>query len=400
MRRWVSLGGWAGPAMMLQELGLQHSAEALPFDGVRSTFDGITRFITSGSLDGYFPQAPPAAQGSSAAALRPDPAGRANLLFRGTHTCFTHSDLNNDRVKAELLRRCDAWQRLLTPHANAATPPKPVTFVRAVIAEDPLRELEMIPTFHEAVRLRTANQLPFRTVVMVMTSAASCGTPREDGAISRPLCVWPDASHPCVVWQVGEGRRAGAAALKPQTADACGEASRDEGDEEQLFEAFHDGIQHVITTMSKEMKWRQLEGSLPALDSCLRETRTAPTWSSPSAVMARCSQSPVSAFRGTCKAVGSTLSEDTGVCAFCGSRSGHAVLQRDAWDCKAAWDDVETDELLLAYAMHDADEVVATEHFVRGSKRRGVNESYEKLQELLGKEVVSVPMAPPAEEAP
>ncbi|AIO00382.1 hypothetical protein LPMP_301560 [Leishmania panamensis] len=413
MWRWVSLGGWCGPSLMLSKLGLRPAEESLPFDMVRCTFDGLVELTAKGfssSLcppalvnsadpalrlnnaagatpynfpaeqeDGYFPQASSTSPvsctsdaASTSASLRfiPDPV-KVWLLFRSQHACFTHYDLNNADVQVELRRRIRAWETLLSlgnaGDADQASV-QPVTFIRTVIAENPAEELEMLPRFHQAVRERTHGRLPFRTVLVVHDQADT----------TRPLCAMPQESKdhhtPCIVWNLRR-QRPTPTLSSPPAGGATGATSA-LAEAPSLLDECHDGYQTILTAMSKNTKWRSLDASLPAYETYVSSRRVPFT---PYTELSRVDGVP--AVRGTCTGFGSTFSAALGRCVHCGCTDGHAVFAGQ-YDKHQEWRDEDVNELLLNYALHHCDEVAAVEATALRQKR-GAHETWHKLRALL-----------------
>lgn len=411
MRRWVSLGGWCGPSLMLTKLGLRPAEEALPFDMVRCTFDGLVEltangFTSSSALqppplappqaqqqqqehrpsspttpytfspkvqDGFFPT-PHATEvderGRTALRFTPDPA-HVWLLFRSQHACFTHFDLNNVDVQEEFRRRIKEWDALLRPSSSTngggggagAAPTRPVTFLRTVIAENVAEEIEMLPQFHSAVRARTKGQLPFRTVLVVHDQAEA----------TQPLCCFPQETNghqsPCILWNIKQ--------KTPPAPTSAASPAPDGGDSEpSLLDQCHDGYQTILTTMCKEQRWRSLDASLPSYAAYMKARGTPFT---PYTELSRVAGVP--AVRGTCTGFGSTFSAALCRCVHCGCADGHAVAA-DAFDTHQPWRDEDVDALLMNYALHRCDEVAAVEATALQQKR-GAHETWTKLKEML-----------------
>ncbi|KAG5498658.1 hypothetical protein JKF63_02944 [Porcisia hertigi] len=402
MWRWVSLGGWCGPSLMLTKLGLRPAEESLPFDMVRCTFDGLVELTARGfssSLrpsvplsseyaaaktktaghvipykfsakeeDGYFPRvsctssepSPSEAISTSASlSFSPDPV-KVWLLFRSQHACFTHYDLNDTNVQEEFRRRIRAWEALLSTNSAGdagLADLRPVTFIRTVIAENPAEELEMLPRFHQAVRERTRGRLPFRTVLVVHDQADT----------TRPLCTMPQESDnhrsPCIVWN-----------LRRQRPKHASQSSA--GGAPSLLDECHDGYQTILTTMSKNAKWGSLQASLPAYEAYVKSRGES---FSPYTELSRVDGVP--AVRGTCTGFGSTFSAALGRCVHCGCTDGHAV-SAELYDKHQEWREEDVDELLLNYALHRCDEVAAVEATAL-RQNRGAHETWKKLRSLL-----------------
>lgn len=360
MRRWVPLGGWCGPSLMLAKLGVRPMEEALPFDMVRCTMDGIILFTRDGFASGYFP-------GSLDA--RPFPYDPVSiwLLFRSQHSCFTHFDLNAPMAAEELLRRIDNWEVLLAPDPSSAmkslTPDwvldrRPITFLRTTIAENPQEEIALLPAFHDALKEKTKGKLPFRTVMVVHDQAST----------TKPLCSVGDEESACVVWNLRRDRRLPSEV--PQAED--GKPSKHE--QRSLLDECHDGYQTIITTMSKEQEWQSLSRELPTFHTYVPEQGK---WH-PYRDLCRAEGLPV--VRGSCTGIGSTHGKDA--CPFCGSTDGHSIA-KDIFDRMETWTEDQETNLLMAYAMNNGDKVAAVETIAL-AQSRGANETLIKLHQLLG----------------
>ncbi|GET87326.1 hypothetical protein, conserved [Leishmania tarentolae] len=148
-RKYISLGGWCGPALMLGKLGLR--TEAYPFDFSRVTLDGLIHFIRNGFAEGFYPPGPPP--------YRPECVGPW-VLFRGQHTAFAHFDLNDPQVQAHFQVKMRRFDAVLD------SPERPVTFFRTVTARYPQEELALALDLEEAMARRNPS-LDFRIVFMV-----------------------------------------------------------------------------------------------------------------------------------------------------------------------------------------------------------------------------------------
>lgn len=449
MRRWVSLGGWCGPTLMLGKLGMLHSYNdnathisfpflpanadpsnsplaggarripiypkervCYPFELARCTLDGIIDLTRGGFgqredqhyLENFLPERKRKA--TTRTQNGPRDAGDEEdelfyydidfvhiwCLFRSKHSCFTHFDFHNEMVITEMQKRVAAWEHLFLlpeydPRAMLLLDSRGgggaqggVNFVRTVIAENPLEELELMPALHDAFREKVraqnglgarqeAPQLDFRTVVIVHNQAPKtmplCTVEASDAASGgRP--------HPCIVWN-----------LKRESADGPGAS---------LFDQCHSGYQHIFNEMTKETRWNTLSQSLPTLAQFARQRRGehgaevfAP-YTELSLIDGR-----VPAMRGSCKGVYSTLyGEDTTRpgCVYCGNAEGHpASLYLPPAHKKAngtPWREEELDLLLEQYAGAGGDEVAATEA-VAVHLRRSAEEVYAQLQSVLAK---------------
>ncbi|RNF12287.1 hypothetical protein TraAM80_00435 [Trypanosoma rangeli] len=327
MRRWVSLGGWCGPGLMLSKLGIRPVEEQLPFDMARCSFDGLMEFTQKGFDSGFFPgslqQRP----------FTPDPAS-IWLLFRGQHTCITHFDINSDKVIQEFLRRFDSWEKMIT------CPTRPVTFLRTCIAENSSDEVELLPQWHALLREKSGGKLDFRTVMVV----------HDQGPTTEPVASFSGkdaAGFPCVVWNLAFDKQLPV--------------------ESSLFDKCHDGYAQIIHEMNTEAAWR---------------LRTLPLrLAVPKPYKALCCVEGVPAFRGSCTGFGTTHAAALGRCLYCGSTDGHEVV-RDAFDSGKPWDAVEDTVLLTKWVTHNGDEVAAVEATALELKR-GANEVLLRLRKLL-----------------
>ncbi|EPY27491.1 hypothetical protein STCU_05724 [Strigomonas culicis] len=306
-------------------------------------------------------------------------------LFRSRHSCFTHFDLHNDMVIAELQKRVAAWEHLFLLPAHDARaqllaaggrPPSGVTFVRTVIAENPLEELELLPALHDAFREKARAQnglgarqggaaLDFRTVAVVHDQA-----PR-----TMPLCTVEASAagvppHPCVVWNLARDRGGDRAAAS-------------------LFDQCHDGYQTILREMTKETRWKTLGASLPTLAQYVRQRRAEPftPYRELSLIDGR-----VPAMRGSCKGVYSTLYDADGArpgCPHCGNTEGHPVSLYLPPEAAAGppepWPEAAVDLLLQQYAGAGGDEVAATEA-AAVALHKSAKEVYAQLQQVLAKE--------------
>ncbi|KAH9600849.1 Protein of unknown function DUF1796 [Trypanosoma melophagium] len=170
-RKYVSMGGWCGPALILGKLGLR--TEAYPFDFSRCTFDGILHFIRNGFEDGFYPPGPPP--------YRPECVG-IWVLYRGQHTAFAHFDLNNADIQAQFTRKMRRWDQLIDD------PKMPVTFFRSIAARDPMDEIRLVPQVEEAIAARNPS-LDFR-IVMIAHDQGFKARSVEFAPLSPRVSLW------------------------------------------------------------------------------------------------------------------------------------------------------------------------------------------------------------------
>jgi hypothetical protein len=346
-RRWVSLGGWCGPSLILSKLGLRGGFAELPYDMVRCTMDGLVQFTRDG-FDGYFPSATeePDVKAAAAApwlAASADPRGLRIpmdpvsiwLLFRGSDTVFTHFDLNSPSVRRMLQQRLDGWSRMMDEARQGAHPP--VTFLRTCLAENPADELRTIGAFQAAVDEITNGKLDHRLVLAL----------HNQGPTTEYLGTAGDHDR-CVVWNLAFD------ATKPASAS--------------LFDRTHDGYEHIVQTCGDDATFRTLV-----------RRPVAKTTFSPQGHLARVEG--VAAFRGTCVGFGSTVTASSGVCMACGSADGHRLMDPSAFDSGKTWTEDEDAQLLATFAQHDLDLVGLVEHLAQ-QFHRSANEVHRRLIHL------------------
>ncbi|ORC88200.1 uncharacterized protein TM35_000182570 [Trypanosoma theileri] len=170
-RKYVSIGGWCGPALMLGKLGLR--TEAYPFDFSRCTLDGILHFIRNGFAQGFYPPGPPP--------YRPECVG-IWVLYRGQHTAFAHFDLNSAEIQAQFTRKMRRWDQLID------APKMPVTFFRSIAARDPMDEIRLVPQVEEAIAARNPS-LDFR-IVMIAHDQGLKARSVEFAPLSPRVSLW------------------------------------------------------------------------------------------------------------------------------------------------------------------------------------------------------------------
>lgn len=170
-RKYVSIGGWCGPALILGKLGLR--TEAYPFDFSRCTLDGVIHFINNGFHEGFFPPGPKP--------YRPECVG-IWVLFRGVHTAFAHFDLNDPKIIEGFHKKMERWDRLLDEPSDG------VTFFRTISAREPEREIELIPKLEAALRQRNPS-LDYRIVLVA-----------HDQGLAPPAVQLESVSDRCSLW--------------------------------------------------------------------------------------------------------------------------------------------------------------------------------------------------------
>jgi hypothetical protein len=170
-RKYISLGGWCGPALILGKLGLR--TEAYPFDFSRVTMDGVIHFLQYGFEDGFYPAGPPP--------YKPECVGPW-VLFRGQHTAFAHFDLNDPAVQAHFTVKIDRLRTVLD------TPERPVTFFRTVTARFPQEELALAARL-EAVIAQRNPSLDFRIVLMVHDQGLAANA-AQLAPLSPRMALW------------------------------------------------------------------------------------------------------------------------------------------------------------------------------------------------------------------
>lgn len=329
-RRWVSLGGWCGPSLILSKLGMRPPEQQGPFDFARTTMDGLIHFSRNG-FDDFFPPGVPNAV--------PDPVS-IWLLFRGMHTCFTHFDMNADTTRTAFRTRISEWDRIVGTGAGT-TRTQPVTFLRTVLAEDPGEELSLVPAFQRALQERNPT-LDHRLVLVV----------HDQGVPTQRLT---SINERAMVWTV----------------------AFDESGGTSLFDKTEAGYRSVLEHACVEGNW---------LSSA--QDKAAPVAPQPFRFQRRSHLSCVEgvpAFRGTCQGVGSTACAATGVCNYCGSTDGHALRDRGRFDSGRPWSEEEDAQVQWMSALVGAgsvDRVAAVEQLA-GELSRGANETQLRLASAM-----------------
>lgn len=321
-RRWVSLGGWCGPSLILSKLNKRAPDDAMPFDMVRCSMDGVIHFAKVGfEKGGFFPHAGPP----------PFPMDPVSiwLLFRGQHTCFTHFDLNNPAVLSMFGQRFQAWESMIKRSTQ------PVTFLRTSIAQEPLAEVGLLPLWEETLDEVSGGTLDFRTILAVHQQGP------ETAMIAQPTtrsCVWNIAHD----------------------ADVASDAS--------LFDKTERGYRAIVESQENGMPWR------------LDTVPTEPSLTHAKSYTELCTVEGIPALRGSCKGIGTTMSVAVGRCIFCGDRTGHAVQDVTAFDSKRPWTEEDDAELLTALATRQ--DVVAAVEAVCVAQKRGANETWARLKSM------------------
>lgn len=212
-RKFVSIGGWCGPALILGKLGVR--TEAYPFDFSRCTLDGVIHFVRNGFGEGFFPPGPPP--------FRPECVG-IWVLFRGQHTAFAHFDLNDPKILAGFHRKIERWDSLLDSRDEQ------VTFFRTVSARDPAEELKLIPELEAALQARNP-LLDYRIVVAV-----------HDQGLAPPATPLHALSERCSLWAL----------------------TYTEGPSKSLFDRSQVGYAEIVAHSMNDELWPACTTSVPA----------------------------------------------------------------------------------------------------------------------------------------
>lgn len=143
-RKMISLGGWCAPAMALEKRGLR--VEALPFDYIRITFQGVIDCIEN-DFAGFFPKR-----------IRPE-----RILFfrafRGRFAGFFHHNLEDEAVIETFRRRIARFSEILRTSDE-------ILFIRTIVDPDFEKELALVPSFERAIATRYPG-LDFRLALVV-----------------------------------------------------------------------------------------------------------------------------------------------------------------------------------------------------------------------------------------
>lgn len=335
-RKYVSMGGWCGPALMLGKLGLR--TEAYPFDFSRCTLDGILHFIQEGFAHGFYPPGPPP--------YRPECVG-IWVLYRGQHTAFAHFDLNDPGIQAQFARKIKRWDQLLNGSEM------PVTFFRSIAARDPMEEIRLILEVEAAIAARNPS-LDFRIVLIA----------HDQGLVARSVELRPLSSR-VSLWALTYTRDASFT----------------------LFDRAQEAYADIVTHSVEEENWPLDPTRVPAPVG-LRETEAdyerRVVYCSDGAEVSfdslRADAFPwrshdnialidgVASVGGTCVGIGSTRVVD-GRCAFCGSADYHKAGRPFRTDRPFT---SEEDQLILVHLyriLTGGDKVEAVEDLAHQMKR-------------------------------
>ena len=335
-RRWVSLGGWCGPSLMLSKLSKRPAHDQLPFDMVRCSLDGVVHFAKNG-FDGFFPAKQPP--------FVPDPVS-IWLLFRGQHTCFTHFDLNSPAVQYTFAERFKQWEAMVR-HADA-----PVLFLRTSIAQNPLDEIKYVSMFQKVLDEQSRGMLDHRFALVM----------HDQGAETKAVGKINDRA---VLWNL---------ALKPGgSADSS------------LFDKVHDGYEKIIEAVETDTFW---SNDLAGLDSIGTAASVAKMSSKIKPYTSLCRVEGVPALRGSCTGVDTTTAEALGACMACGSSDGHLVAFPDAFDTRKPWSEEEDADMISLVLQKEQNDpmrpfdIVAAVEYVANKHKRGANETLKRFGEL------------------
>lgn len=350
-RKFVSLGGWCGPALILGKLGLR--TEAYPFDFSRCTLDGVIHFIRNGFDDSFFPPGPPP--------YKPECVG-IWVLFRGLHTAFAHFDLNDPKIIDGFQKKMRRFDDVLAgemPETGSGG----VTFFRTVSARDPLEELRLIPALEDAIRARNP-KLDYRLVVTV-----------HDQGLSPAAVPLKPLSDRAQLW-----------ALRYTAPDT-----------KTLFDRSQEGYAEIVASAARDDLWPMNQTSWEALcTERVAASLAAGDGQYTSRGVRRCSEGEsegevawdtldvdrfpwrhhdnialidgVASVGGTCRGVGSMRCRD-GTCAYCGNRDLHKA--GTPFRTNRPFTD-EEDELLLVHLykiLTGGDKVEAVEQLAHEMNR-------------------------------
>ena len=130
--KFYSLGGWCGTTIGLRNKNLY--GEALPFDYIRSSFEGIINAIDN-DFDNFFPNK-----------LEPEITKNGKeIWFRGKYFSFCHHDLRNTKVVDTFNRRIKRFYSFLNTNKDK------VVFVRTVVSYDYNEELNLVDDFENLI---------------------------------------------------------------------------------------------------------------------------------------------------------------------------------------------------------------------------------------------------------
>nr|CCC92782.1 conserved hypothetical protein [Trypanosoma congolense IL3000] len=352
-RKYVSMGGWCGPALLLGKIGLR--SEAYPFDFSRCTLDGILHFVRNGFSDGFYPPGGPP--------YRPECVG-IWVLFRGLHTAFAHFDLNDPKIQSQFERKMERWNNVIDK------PDLPVTFFRSIVSRNPVEEVRLIPAVEEAIAARNP-ALDFRIVMIA----------HDQGLAARSVELKP-LSHRTSLWVVSY--------------------TKDESF--TLFDRVQDAYKDIVLHSIDEENWPLDPAKIPTpvglahgeadYHQCALLKGDGKTVSFASltadAFPWRCHENlslidGVASVGGTCVGIGSTKCVG-GSCAFCGSTDYHKAGRSF---CSGKPFTSDEDELILVHLyriLTGGDKVEAVEDLANQMKR-GAFEVICRIQYLTNSSV-------------
>jgi hypothetical protein len=126
----ISLGGWCGPS-----IALSHKRTfALPFDHVRSTFEGVLDCIEN-DFKHFYPKK-----------IKPNDYNN----YLGKYIGFYHHDLKNTKVIESFKRRIDRFNNLLKISTK-------LIFIRTIVDENYDNELKLYFKFKEIMKYKYPN---------------------------------------------------------------------------------------------------------------------------------------------------------------------------------------------------------------------------------------------------
>ncbi len=137
MYKFISIGGWCGSTIGLR--GNKLYDQALPFDHVRSTFEGIIDCFENG-FQNFFPKK------IEVDVIENYPY--SGLSFRGKYFGFYHHNLLDPKVMDDFSRRIERLYKLLDEENNK------IVFIRTVSKDDYEEETRLADKFLNLLELK------------------------------------------------------------------------------------------------------------------------------------------------------------------------------------------------------------------------------------------------------
>ena len=294
------------------------------------------------------------------------------LLFRAQHTAITHFDINTTAIQKMYAQRLQNWHRFVTRGGGGGMGGRgSVNMLRTSLAVNPLDEIRVAPRLLSTIdkkggiiRNGDGGRVDNRLVLVLHQQ------PTDQGAVevlqhSAHLGVHPDDDR-VSVWSLPHAPGGGS-----------------------LFDRCHDGYKEIIERTSDPTFWNPRAGNTTSRKRLLSTANVK--WTTYKEIS---HVEGIPAFRGSCVGFGSTLSSgdsSSSVCAYCGSRDGHALQDPTLFDSGKEWSDEDSTTMatILFQQGHvgggggGETDIVAAVEAVASSLGRSANECLPRVEEFL-----------------